>query len=152
MKSLLAMAISAAFIFSAMNVQAGEKPYAPKDNEELYGSWVNADYSAEKGFTDRMQTQRIVFRADWTFERFAWVDRDVSEWKDWYKITKKWTDSEGNVWYKIHWQIFYLREQCGLFKISNSGRKCEFVSDPIEYGYPKKIDPHAFSYRVYYRK
>jgi hypothetical protein len=150
MKSLLALAISAALLFSVVNVLAGEKPYVAKDNEELYGTWVNPHYaevSAGHGLA-----QRIVFRADWTFERFTWADRDVSDWADRYKITGKWTDSEGNVWYKIHWQKNYLSEDYGLFKISNSGKKCEYVSDPIEYGYPKKIDPKALSYRVYFRK
>jgi hypothetical protein len=135
MKSLLVVAISAAIVFSFVNVLAGEKAYTAKDTEELYGTWVNPSYaevSAGHGLA-----QRIVFRADWA---------------DWYKITGKWTDSEGNVWYKIHWQSDYRSEEYGLFKISNSEKKCEYVSDPIEHGYPKKIDPEAFSYRVYYRK
>jgi hypothetical protein len=151
MKSLLALAISATLIFSVVNALAGEKSYVATDNEELYGTWVNTNYSAEKGWTHTLHTQRIVFSDDWTFERFTWADRDVSEWKDWYKITDKWIDSEGNVWYRVHWQYFYW-EHYGLFKISDSGKKCEFVTDPIEYGYPKKIDPKTISYRIYYRK
>ena len=131
--------------------EAGAEPYLAKDNEELCGTWENPNYSRQKGW-NTMQTQKLVFRANRTFERFAWVDRDDSEWSGSYKIKSKWTDSEGNVWYKIHWKYFYRLEHYGLFKISYSGKKCEFVTDSIEYGYPKKIDPRAYEYRVYYRK
>jgi hypothetical protein len=150
MKSLLALAISAAVVFLVVIVQAEEKPYVVKDNEELCGTWVNPNYTA--GGESHGFDRKIIFKADMTFERFRWLSgKEVSFWTGAYNITDKWADSGGNIWYKIHWKYFYW-ENFGLFKISNSGKKCEFVSDPIEYGYPKEVDPKAFSYRVYYRK
>jgi hypothetical protein len=129
MRPLLALAISAALIFSVVYVLAGEKTYVVKENEELYGTWE-----------------------DMTFENFRWLEgQDVGVYSGAYNVTDKWTDSKGNVWYRVHWKTS-LWEHYGLFKVSNSGNKCEFVTDPIEYGYPKKIDPKAFTYRVYYRK
>jgi len=98
-----------------------------------------------------LHTRKLVFKADWRFERFTWADRNVSEWADWHKITGKWTDSKGNVWYRAHWQYFYW-ENYAVFKISNSGKNYEFVIDPIEYGCPKKIDTETISYWIYFRK
>ena len=46
MKSLLALMLSITFVVSAGTVLAEEKAYVPKDNEELYGTWVNMDYHA----------------------------------------------------------------------------------------------------------
>jgi hypothetical protein len=150
MKSLLALAIGATLIFPFVNVLAGEKPYVAKDNEELYGTWVNPNYSSVQA--DGASDQKIIFRTDMTFELFRWLlGKEVCFWTGPYRITDKWTDSKANIWYKIHWEYIY-NEQYRLFKISNSGKKCEFVNDPIEYGYPKKIDPESISYRVYYRK
>ena len=149
MKSLLALAISVTLIFSVVNSLAGENAYTPKKNEELCGTWENPTYfdPARFGFQGR-----YIFRTDMTFERFEWLQgKYASEMSGTYKITSKWTDSKSNVWYKIHWKHPYS-ERYGLFKISNSGKKCEFVTEPIEYGYPKKIDPEIISYRVYYRK
>ena len=149
MKSLLALAISATLIFSVVNALAGEKAYTPKDNEELCGTWENPTYSDPRHFGFQ---RKYIFRIDMTFERFDWLQgKYVGEISCTYKITNKWTDSKSNVWYKIHWKSIYT-DHYGLFKISDSGEKCEFVSEPIEYGYPKKIDPQWDSYRVYYRK
>ena len=151
MKTLLALAISAALIFSVVDALAGEKTYVVKENEELYGTWVNPSYSSAT--PGKASDQKIIFRTDMTFERFRWLAGDyVSVWSGAYKITDKWTDSKANIWYKIQWERFHLMEHFGLFKLSDSGKKCEFVTDPIEYGYPKKIDPDTISYRVFFRK
>jgi hypothetical protein len=149
MRPLLALAISAALIFSVVYVLAGEKTYVVKENEELYGTWENPNYVGGKSHGT---FRKVIFRADMTFENFRWLEgQDVGVYSGAYNVTDKWTDSKGNVWYRVHWKTS-LWEHYGLFKVSNSGNKCEFVTDPIEYGYPKKIDPKAFTYRVYYRK
>lgn len=91
MKSLLALAISAALIFSVVIVLAGEKSYVAKDNEELYGTWVNPNYSSVH--TGEASDQKIIFRTDMTFELFRWLlGKEVSFWTGPYKITDKWTD------------------------------------------------------------
>ena len=147
MKSLLALAISATHIFSGVNALAGENAYTPKDNEELCGTWEHPTYSDPEhhGFQGK-----YIFKTDMTWERFELLQgKYVSELSGTYKITNKWTDSKSNVWYKIHWKSIY-QDLYGLFKISDSGKKCEFNTDPI--AYPTKIDPKGSHYRVYYRK
>jgi hypothetical protein len=64
--------------------------YVPKPNEELYGTWINAQTSLPKvvndaqGFRDYSHTTD----ADPIFSGSA-------------SITSRWTDSDGNVWYKV---------------------------------------------------
>ena len=64
-------------------------------------------------------------------------------------ITDKWTDSEGNIWYKVMWVMF---DQKGyeLDKISNSGKTREYVYSYSKY--PTKIDPENATYHIYHRK
>jgi hypothetical protein len=44
MKSILALILSIVLVASAGQVTAGEWGYFAKDQEELYGAWVNMDY------------------------------------------------------------------------------------------------------------
>ena len=66
-----------------------------------------------------------------------------------YKIKDKWTDSEGNIWYKVqHSRPTY--EVYQLHRISNSGKTMEFMS--LRADYATEIDPDGLGYHVYHRQ
>jgi hypothetical protein len=80
--------------------------YVPSPSEELYGIWVNMDY----GKTKSDWPQKIIIY-DWGYaEGYLKVtDKDPCiKWAGWpgipckwtYTIVDKWTDSEGNIWYR----------------------------------------------------
>lgn len=146
MKSLLAFILCLVFVAISGIVPAvgSETPYVAKDKEELYGTWVNMDYGWG-GYT-----QKLIIYPDGKVEYFSLADDKMGTYEARYLVTRKWSDPEGNIWYKIHWVGSWGREGFSLTKISNSGKTREFVSDDSEY--PTKIDPEHLQYRIYYRK
>jgi hypothetical protein len=127
--------------------------YIPKENEELYGTWTNKEnlgdhYHPQKlvvtpgGYADYSKSSDSVPRFNWRL-----------------KIDSKWTDSDGNIWYKVLGMgtSYYEGEKFQeLLKLSESGTVMErAINIPlVEYdpaNYPKEIDSHAFSYRILFR-
>ena len=143
MKSLLALAFILTVVAFSGNAVAEEKAYVPKQNEELFGTWVNLDYPPGE------RHQKIVVHPDGRYERFSqqWLKEPTSKFS--YKITDKWTDSEGDIWYKA--QVSNPNfESYQLHRISNSGKTMEFVRDGTNY--PTEIDQDKYPYRVYNRQ
>ena len=50
MKILSTIILSAVLGVFTGNIFAEEKTYVAKDNEEIYGTWVNMDYKADAGY------------------------------------------------------------------------------------------------------
>ena len=145
--------IISVILVSAIFVAGGSK------KEELYGTWVNEEY---KGSTPPFGM--VVYNPDGTWEDFR---TEASPWeKDveileggWinatygtYTIEDEWTDSDGNVWYKVEeviggFEKFYL-----LMKISDSNRDLEYMVGRVDY--LAEIDPNdaQYRYRIYYRQ
>ena len=144
MKSLLALAFTVTIVAFLGNAVAEEKAYVPKQNEELFGTWVNPDYGAS-----RTRVKKIVIHPDGRFELFSQLRFKEPYSTKSYKITDKWTDSEGYSWYKVL-QSNPNYEQYQLVRISNSGKTMEFVFDRTDY--PTEIDPDSHFYRVRYRQ
>jgi hypothetical protein len=144
MKSLLAFILCLVFVAISGIVPAvgSETPYVATDKEELYGTWVNMDYG---GFG---YSQKTIIYPDGKIEYFNSTDQKIATAR--YLITRKWSDPEGNIWYKLHFVGSWGQEGFTLSKTSNSGKTREFVFDNFEY--PTKIDPEHFRYRIYYRK
>jgi hypothetical protein len=144
MKSLLALILCLVLVAISGSALAGgyRKPYFATDKEELYGTWVNKDYV--------MYKQKIIFHPHGMQEFFSSAAQKTVIRKARYLITRKWSDPEGNIWYKSHWVYSYPIEGFDLIKISNSGKTLEFVFDYHEY--PTKIDPEDDYYRIYYCK
>ena len=145
MKSILTWILSLALVFAAadsMAFNADKWFHFAGDNEELYGTWINMDYTGRP-------PQKTVFNPDGTAGSSASVDFDPY-WKIRYLIVGKWTDSEGNIMYKSHWVGNWREEGFSLYKISNSGDTLEYVFDHDDY--PKEIDPKHTYYRKYNRK
>ena len=143
MKSiLLGWGISLILVPFTVNAFAGEKAYFAKDNEPLYGTWVNMNYSGKPAPV-------LVFNPDGTGGSKGRADSDkfISRFKS--LITRKWTDDEGNIMYNEHWVGSWEEEGYTLFKVSNSGDTLEYVIESDKY--PEKIDPKHSKYRKYTR-
>jgi len=132
-----------------------------KDSEEFYGIWINEEY---KGSTPPLK--KNVFNPDGTWEYFR---KEASPWETdieileggWirdffgtYTIEDKWTDSDGNVWYKVDLLFGIKKEYTNtyylLMRISDSNKIMEYMEDRIRYG--EKIEPKSTKYRIYYRQ
>jgi len=123
-----------------------EKAYVPKDDEELYGTWVNEDYSG--GLSG---SQKRSINPDGTCEIFMKVtDTTLESWKGRFTIIDKWTDSQGSIWYKIHYEITSGPTDYSLARISSSGSVYEEVNSKADY--PTEMDTGHYTYRIYYRK
>jgi hypothetical protein len=126
-----------------------------KVDEELYGTWAN-----ENSRADVLAGQKVVVAAD-AMKIYCKVSDQAPGMEVSWDITSKWTDSEGNVWYKTlgtstgglykgaKWQT--------LEKVSKSGLIWERAMNLLERGrfnpafYPRSIDPKGVYYRVLYR-
>jgi hypothetical protein len=123
--------------------------YVVKDNEELYGAWVNEEYIHDGGHP----LQKLVFNPDGTFEDYAKITDTSPHHPATYEIKEKWTDSNHNIWYKF--TIYFVLDsttQYVLSKINNSATIIEFSM--YAGGYPTEIDPNSYlgTYRIYYRQ
>jgi hypothetical protein len=145
MKSFLALILSFILVVFAGSAQAGEKGYIAGDKEELYGTWINMNYTG-------LPTQKRIIKPDGTFELFSRVNSVLKTptYYGKYLITGKWNDAQGNIWYKYTQVHSYTGEGYLLLRISNSGNTLEYVKD--HEAYPKKIDPKATLYRKYARE
>ena len=122
-----------------------EKAYVPKDNEEIYGTWINEDYPG-----GLFGAQKMTIHPDRTYEVFAKTTDTTSRWGGTMTIIDKWTDSEGSIWYKTHRKSISGRFWYGLDKISSSGSIYEYVQSHVDH--PTEMDTGHYRYRIYYRK
>ncbi len=122
------------FIVSTMFIATGENGYTPKENEEYYGIWVNPEYN------NRTLKAKELYKSDGTFYLYGMTTKDSWDTKGEYKINDKWTDANGDIWYKVTWKaIFSTYTYYELTKISKSGTVKESVYTINNY--PDKIDP-----------
>ncbi len=122
-----------------------DQPYVPKENEEIYGSWVNTEYSGAV-----TEEQKIVIHPDGC-ELYSMAAFEIHGGTDKHIIIDKWTDSEGNIWYKRHFKTNY-GPWVDLAKISKDGKTLECMVSFITSRFPTKIDPNHKDYRIYYRQ
>jgi len=126
-----------------------KKPYVAKEDEEIYGTWVNTSYGTTKDFF----SQKRIYKPDGTLEEYGGM-ADIAHLAYKYTIIDKWTDSEGNIWYKLITEYgdktYGSRPAYELRKISNSALTLEFVFSMDNY--PTEIDPNHRYYFIYYRQ
>jgi len=122
----------------------GQDVYVMKEDEELFGTWINTDYDEIGKYS------KIVFKPDGKAEYY-----DASTYKDYdngeFVIANKWTDSKGNIWYTMSEEIpLYMIRYYSLYKLSNSGKTLQFIFNTRDY--PTEIDPDDTRYSIYYRQ
>jgi len=137
------MILGLALLAFTGNIFAQDMLYVAEENEGIYGTWVNMDYQP-----DAHPRQKIInYPGKWATYGSAGSETATETGK--YTITEKWTDSEGNIWYKGE-VVFPFQKAYELDKISNSGKTWEFVFSSSKY--PTKIDPEDSDYHIYHRK
>jgi len=146
-KSLIAgfILISTVFFFTTGNYAIGENEYVPTKNEEIYGTWVNPNY------TKIWFPQKITIKPGGIYEYYIGRLDLVPTYKNSYTLTAKWIDSEGNVWYRMIWK-WKVTDQARyeLDKFSTSGQNWEFIYSFDDY--PAAIDPNYANYHIYHRR
>lgn len=141
---LIAILVS---LFLFANFVQADEPYVSKENEELYGIWVNKEYDGNYVHS------KWNFNSDGTYASYRDTIGDPVKAGQ-YSITGKWTDDKDNVWYKITW----INKNSGingfgLLKISNSGETLEAAYSLGDY--PEKIDPNRTFWQyggIHYRQ
>ena len=150
MKSLLILlgAVLAFLIFVHGEVLAQEK-YIPGVHEELYGTWTN----------EKMFPPKWVMRSDGIYEQCNSIAKTVPFERGEFEIWKKWTDSEGNIWYDAACTVVSGVHPGFMFqatwKISESGNVAEWVRRHVsrfdQSYFVSTIDSKDLSYRFYRR-
>ena len=147
--SILILILAALIV--AGSCATGKKAYVATDDEELYGTWVNQDY-------EESYAAKIVVKPDGTWDEYTLSNSNSPFAVTEYAITDKWTDSEGNIWYKfleIHQDVKVLQNPDTYYilsKIDKSGNIWEMLWASIDY--PTEFDPDdvRYNYRIRYRQ
>ena len=143
MKSIFALILIIVLVAFAAQTIAGEWGYFAKDQEELYGTWVNMNYFGST-------PQKVIYKPVGTFSCFRDAISKAPDDGGRYIVTGKWSDSGGNIFYKTHWVGDWGEEAYQISKISNSGNTLEYVLGYDEP--PRNIDLNNIWYRKYNRK
>ena len=91
------MLIVGASIVLLVLIQIGgwaQTKYVPKENEELYGTWINQGTPRKFSYIPK---QLLLPNA---FGNYSKVSDSNPFEEGTFEIVSKWTDSEGNVWFK----------------------------------------------------
>ena len=88
-------------IAAALMISCATKPYVAKEDEEIFGTWVNTSYRQGMGASYwASYWQKIVHNPDGTIEGYMYAV-DIAHFTGAYAIIAKWTDSQGNILYKL---------------------------------------------------
>lgn len=126
----------------------GQGKYVPKPDEELYGTWINEGIRYQKLVVAAGGVKEYLNVAD------AEPDMETTE-----KISAKWKDGDGNIWYKT-FELFTKGHLRGikmqyLWKISN-GSKLELtgvaVKDFNEKSFPADLQSDRLADHRTYQK
>ena len=122
----------------------GQDVYVVKEDEELFGTWINLDRDGDAKLV-------IEYNGTWKEYKRGYYNKPNTYAE--YTITEKWTDSDGNTYYKaiaidIEFDITYYI----LSKINKSFTVYEDVWSTEHM--PSEFDPNniRYHYRIYYRQ
>ena len=129
-----------------------KKTYIAKEDEELFGAWINPDYD------EAYEGGKIIYQPDGIKQGFSTAAITKEWWNNKFTITDKWIDDEGTIWYKwlrtdIRGRVLKSHSDYYYFgKISESGKVFEFSYSGSDY--PPEINPDnlRYNYRIYYRQ
>lgn len=86
-KSLLSSVV--VLMVAVLIVGGGQKPYVPTEDEPLFGTWVNEEGSMH------------VYYSDGKGLGYQRKSDPEPRWEFRFTIEEKWTDEEGNIFYKV---------------------------------------------------
>ena len=141
-----------ALVFTLL-LGCASQQYVLTENEEIYGIWVNTSYAQGMGASYwASYWQKIVHNPDGTIESYMSA-ADITHFTGAYVIVAKWTDSQGNILYKImtKWgdNTYGQTTICELHRVSNSGLTLEYITSLNDYA--TEIDPNHPEYHIYHR-
>jgi hypothetical protein len=126
-----------------------KKAYVAKEDEVLYGTWINTEYDASWIYA------KIIIKQDGTWDEYSLTYSDRPVYQGECTITNKWTDSEGYILYKSvitrigkpSYRSYYV-----FSKIDKTGKVYEDLWSTIQM--PTEFDPDNtnYNYRIYYRQ
>lgn len=142
--------VTAALILSC----AKTPPYVAKEDEEIFGTWINTSYTQGMGASYwASYWQKVVHKPDETIEGYMSAV-DMVHFTGTYTIVAKWTDSEGNILYKLmtKWgdKTYGETTLYELHRVSNSGLTLEYITSLDDY--VPEIDPNHREYHIYHRQ
>ena len=149
MKTARMLLFASLFLLSVFLIEScAPRKYVPKTNEEINGTWIN----------EKIAPQKVV-NSPSGWKEYSYASDAVPLDEGNGGIDSKWTDSEGNIWYRTFSTVtsatYKGTKTQGLEKISKSGKVYESVFNIVaEFdpkNYPTKIDPKDSNYRIYYR-
>jgi beta-lactamase regulating signal transducer with metallopeptidase domain len=123
--------------------------FMPSDNEEIYGTWVNTEYSGELSWP-----QKYVHYTWGYCEYYNEMEskNPIIGWDFTSTLVDKWTDAQGNIWYK-EFQRYNMGDRWHqLVKISNNGTTLEFIWNKRDFPVAADLTPNSATYRIYYRQ
>jgi hypothetical protein len=123
--------------------------YKIDPSEEICSTWINPDNEGR----GKYYPAKFVYRSDGTWNKYIYVNEPSNSYGcggGTYTLTDKWTDSEGNIWYKSTWWHTNGNSGYELVKISNSGETYE--REWTGKGYPTEIDQNHKYYGIWYRQ
>lgn len=134
MRALIALAICFSLVLYA-GVTLSE-------SDEICCTWVNTKYETGK------TPHKIMFHYDGTYATYTKSSTEAIA-RGMFQIVKKWTDSEGQVWYKIVMHDPAQGKKYKLARVSEGGKKLEFVCNSDKY--PTAIKTEESGYCNYLR-
>ena len=139
------------FILAVLIIRDGyatDKKVTKRDYRFVEGTWTNEEYNSHP------HMGKYVLRRDGTFDSYFTTSDTEKEGANHYIIVEKWTDSEGNIWYKRHvWGGAKVEGHPGgyaLDKFSNSGNVWEYIESGADF--PTEIDKNHPYYHRYNRQ
>ena len=123
--------------------------FVPSSDEEIYGTWINTGYSGEQTWHQKE------IHNPWGYcECYMKMENKnpAIGWIYTSTLVDKWTDAEGNIWYKE-----FIRAEPGdrlynLVKISNNGTTYEHIWSYRDCLVEDDMTPDNATYRIYYRQ
>jgi hypothetical protein len=113
-------------------------------SDEICCTWINTAY------TSGNPPQKLVFNYDGTFASYTKSVSDDALRRGMFSITKKWRDSDGNIWYQIKMEDPQSVTRYKLAKISHDGKLLEFICKTDKY--PLKMSAADADYCKYNRE
>ncbi len=139
--------VVAIFFFASCTTTGDENgAVTPGVTPTLAGTWVNPDYDGEA-----LPAKVVVIdNGDGTFtgSNYDTVSDTEPSLTSIVPVTDEWTDSEGNLFYKV--DLPAPIDMYELIKIHADNQTIEVNMNEFEY--PTEIDPADESYGIYYRQ
>ena len=146
--SLLILVLAVLII--VVSCATGKKAPVVKEDEVLCGTWINTDYDT------MWKYGKIIIEPEGYYYEYDPSYSDSWIFKGDYTIIQKWTDADGNTYYKyMVTTIHEVVPQVGdkwyyLASIDKSGDIFEYVDSAVEF--PSEINPNYYTYTIRYRQ